>query len=157
MEYNYNYEYTGGVSPEVGVAAGLFGFGMALFGLIVGAAVYVYFAICLMKIAKKTNTDNAWFAWIPILNIILMLQIAKKPLWWFLLMFIPLVNVVISIIVWMKIAEATKKPEWLGVLMIIPVANVIIPGYLAFSSSEDINPSTKADVPTGNSTKEESR
>ncbi|MEA3273132.1 MAG: DUF5684 domain-containing protein [Patescibacteria group bacterium] len=151
MEYNYNYEYTGNVSPEVGVVAGIFGVGMALFGLVVGLAFYVYFSICLMKIAQKTNTENAWFAWIPLLNIILMLQIAKKPLWWFLLLLLPLINVVVSIIVWMKIAEAVKKPEWLGILMIVPVANAILPGYLAFSSSENNKPSAKASAPTGDS------
>jgi hypothetical protein len=95
---------------------------------------YVYMAICLMTIAKKTNTPNGWFAWIPILNVFLMLMIAKKPLWWFILMLIPLVNIVIAIIVWMAVAEARGKPSWVGILMIIPFVNIIIPGYLAFSS-----------------------
>jgi len=95
--------------------------------------VYVYFALCLMMIAKKTDTSNAWMAWIPILNAFLMLMIAKKPLWWFILLLIPFVNIVIGIIVWMAIAEARGKPNWLGILMIIPFVNLIIPGYLAFS------------------------
>jgi len=94
---------------------------------------YVYFAICLMKIAKKTDTENGWFAWIPILNVFLMLMIAKKPLWWFILMLIPIVNWIIGIIVWMAIAGARGKPNWIGILMIVPFVNVIIPGYLAFS------------------------
>ncbi len=101
--------------------------------LLVIAVFYIYMAICLMTIAKKTNTANAWFAWIPILNIILMLAIAKKPIWWIILMFIPFVNIIIGVIVWMAIAEARGKPNWMGILMIVPVANVIVPGYLAFS------------------------
>ncbi len=103
--------------------------------LLVGLAFYIYFAYSLMTIAKKTNTGSAWMAWVPIVNIFLMLMIAKKPMWWFLLLLIPLVNIVISIIVWMKIAQAVGKPDWLGILMIVPIANIIIPGYLAFSSS----------------------
>ena len=95
--------------------------------------VYVYFAICLMMIANKTSTSNAWFAWIPILNVFLMLMIAKKPLWWFILLLIPFVNIVIGIIVWMAIAEARGKPSWLGILMIIPFVNLVIPGILAFT------------------------
>jgi hypothetical protein len=102
--------------------------------LIIGIIFYVYMAICLMTIAKKTNIPNGWFAWIPILNVFLMLMIAQKPLWWFILMLIPIVNIVISIIVWMAIAEARGKPSWVGILMIIPFVNIIIPGYLAFSS-----------------------
>jgi hypothetical protein len=95
--------------------------------------IYVYYAICLMVIANKTGTHNSWLAWIPIANIYLMCKVAGKPGWWVILFFIPFVNIVIAIIVWMKIAEARKKPGWLGILMIIPFVNLIIPGYLAFA------------------------
>ena len=126
-------------NPEISgdlAAAGLFVFGgIMLVALLFALAVYVYMAICLMKIAKKTNTENAWFAWIPILNIILMIQCAKKPLWWIILFFIPLANIVAMIIIWMAVAKNVGKPEWLGVLMIVPFANIIIPGYLAFSGN----------------------
>ncbi len=94
---------------------------------------YLYYAICLMMIANKTNTPNSWLAWIPIANIYLMCKIAGKPGWWLILFFIPFVNIVIGVIVWMKIAEARNKPSWLGILMLIPFVNIIIPGYLAFS------------------------
>src|SRR5439155_26060930 len=94
---------------------------------------YVFLALALQTIAKKTNTQDAWWAWIPILNILLMLNIAKKPLWWILLLLIPLVNIVIGIIVWMGVAEARGKPNWWGILMIVPVANLFVPGYLAWS------------------------
>ncbi len=80
MDPTYNYQYLGNVPPEMtGVVTALFG-GMLLFFLILLIAVYVVMAISLMKIANRTNTENAWFAWIPILNLILMLQIAQRPL-----------------------------------------------------------------------------
>jgi hypothetical protein len=101
--------------------------------VIFGLAIYVYMALTLQVIAKKTNTENAWLAWIPIVNIILMLNIAKKPLWWIILLLVPLVNIVIAIIVWMAIAEARGKPNWWGILLIVPVVGIIVPGYLAFS------------------------
>ena len=107
--------------------------GMLIFFLIFGLAMYVYTSLALQTIAKKTNTDNPWMAWIPIINIILMLNIAKKPLWWIILCFIPLVNIVIMIIVWMAIAEARQKPNWWGILMIVPLVNIIVPGYLAWA------------------------
>ena len=72
-------------------------------------------------------------AWVPIANLVLMLNIAKKPVLWILLMLIPLVNLVIFIIVFMKIAEARGKPGWVGILMIVPFVNLILPAYLAFS------------------------
>ena len=115
-----------------------FGFGPAFAGgvltafLVIGAAVYVYMALALQTIARKTNTKNDWLAWIPIANIILLLEIARKPLWWLLLLVIPLVNVVISIVVWVGVAEARGKPSWWGLLMIVPGVNLIVPGYLAW-------------------------
>jgi len=104
-----------------------------LFMFVILAAVYVYIGLALQTIAKKTNTENAWWAWVPILQVILMLNIAKKPIWWIILCFIPLVNIVIGIIVWMAIAEARNKPSWWGILLIVPVVGIIVPGYLAWS------------------------
>jgi len=136
MNYQYNYDYT--VPPDVatgaaGAGAAILG-GLMLIWLLMVLVIYIYFAVCLMMIAKKTNTANSWFAWVPILNVILMLQVAKKPLWWIILIFIPLVNIIISIIVWMEIAKARGKPEWVGVLMIVPIVGFFIPAYLAFSN-----------------------
>ena len=101
--------------------------------LVFFVAMYVYFALALSTIAKKTNTENAWWAWVPILNVLLMLNIAKKPLWWIILCLIPFVNIVIIVIVWMSIAEARGKPNWWGILMIVPVVSLIVPGYLAWA------------------------
>ena len=107
--------------------------GFLLIFCVIMLAFYVYFSLALQTIAQKTNTENAWLAWIPIVNVILMLNIAQKPIWWFILFLIPLVGIVMAIIVWMGIAEARNKPNWWGILMIIPVANLIVPGYLAWA------------------------
>ncbi|HUK25300.1 MAG TPA: DUF5684 domain-containing protein [Terriglobales bacterium] len=106
---------------------------MLLFFLCFALAIYVYMALALQTIATKTNTENPWLAWIPIANLFLLLMVAKKPLWWFVLFLVPLANIVILIIVWMAVAEARHKPNWWGILMIVPIANFIVPGYLAWS------------------------
>ncbi len=118
-----------GAAAALGVLAG-----MMFFFLIVGAVLYVYTALALQTIAKKTNTENAWWAWIPILNALLILNVAKKPLWWIILLLIPLVNIVIAIIVWMGVAEARGKPNWWGILLIVPLFGLVVPGYLAWSN-----------------------
>jgi len=96
--------------------------------------VYIWMALCLQTIAKKTDTPNAWLAWIPIANIYLMCKVADKPGWWTFLFFIPIANIVFAVLVWMKIAEVRNRPNWLGILMIVPIANLVIPGILAFAS-----------------------
>ena len=57
---------------------------------------------------------------------ILLLNIAKKPIWWFILFLIPLVNIIIAILVWMGVAEARNKPNWWGILLIVPVIGIIV-------------------------------
>lgn len=114
------------------LTAGL-GMGIIFIALLFGLAGYVYVSLALQTIATKTNTANAWLAWIPIANIFLMLSIAKKPMWWFLLFLVPLLNVIMLIIVWMAVAEARGKPSWWGILTVVPVANLVVPGVLAWS------------------------
>lgn len=105
-----------------------------LFTLIIQIGIYLFFAYCLKVIADKTgNSENSWWAWIPIIQVLLMLQIAAKPLWWIILFFIPIVNIVIAIIVMMAIAEKRGKPSWIGILVIVPLVNIFILPYLAFS------------------------
>ena len=96
-------------------------------------AVYIWLALCLYTIANKTKTPDAWVAWIPIANIYLMCKIAGRSGLWTFLFFIPLLNVIILVVVWMDIAKVCNKESWLGILMIVPIANLIIPGVLAFS------------------------
>lgn len=117
-----------------GAAAGGMALGMMCCYWIVLIGFYVYMALALQTISKKLGvTDKAWWAWIPILNVLLMLELANKELWWIILFFIPIVNIVIMVIVWMAIAEARGKPNWWGIMMIIPIMNIIAPGYIAWT------------------------
>lgn len=113
---------------------------------------YAYFALCLQVIAKKTGTPNEWMAWIPIANIFLMVNVAKKPLWWILLLLIPLVNIVIAILLWMAIAEQRGKENWIGILIIVPVVGIAVPGYLAFFDNNKLSKEKPNEpyAPTGN-------
>jgi len=113
--------------------AAVFGGMMLMFVLAFGLAAYVYMSLALQTIADKTGTANSWLAWIPIANLFLLLAVAKKPMWWFILFLVPLVNIVIAIMVWMAVAEARGKPNWWGILMIVPLANLVVPGYLAWA------------------------
>jgi hypothetical protein len=105
-----------------------------LLRVILGLLTYLYLSACLYIIASKTGQDNAWFAFVPILDLILMLSIADKPVWWILLLLVPFLNILIMALVCMGISEARGKSSWLGILALIPVVNLAFFGYLAFSS-----------------------
>jgi len=111
----------------------LFGLFSSGLGSLASIGVYVWVALCLYIIAKKTNAENAWLAWIPVGNVILACQIAGKPWWWVFLFLIPIANIVFAIIVMWKICETRNKPGWLSLLMFVPIANLVIPGILAFT------------------------
>jgi hypothetical protein len=97
------------------------------------AAMYILICLPIFLIARKLNVPGAWTAWIPIIQVWAILKSADKPLWWVLLMLVPLVNLFVFIYIWMCITENLGKNKWLGVLMIVPFISILFPYYLAFS------------------------
>ena len=95
--------------------------------------VYIWIALCVQMIAKKTDTPNEWLAWIPIANLYLLCKIAGRSGWWTIGFFVPLLNVILIILWWWTVAEKRNKPGWLGMLMFIPVVNIIVISFLALS------------------------
>ena len=55
-----------------------------------------------------------WGAIIPIYNGILLLEIAGRPIWWIILLLIPLVNIVVGIIVSIDVAKNFGKGVGFG-------------------------------------------
>lgn len=121
--------------PQMDPAVGA-GLGIGI--LIVYLVVYVFFAYCLAKIAEKLGqpfNTALIMALIPIANIILILQLAAKPLWWIILLIIPIVNIIILAIVWMAICERRGMNKFMGLLMFVPIANFVVLYLLAFGKS----------------------
>ncbi len=110
------------------------GFAVMAFSCILSLVIYLFFAWCLYLICKKCQVENAWLAWIPIVQIVPMVQAGGKPLWWILIIiFVPLVNIVFSVLLWMAISERRGKPSWVGILTIVPIVNLFVLPYLAFA------------------------
>ena len=77
------------------------------------AIIFVCIA-ALWKIFEKVGKPG-WVAIIPFYNTYVLIQIIGRPGWWFLLMFIPLVNIVISFIISIDIARCFGKDFGFGV------------------------------------------
>ena len=110
--------------------------GFPIFSIGFFVLVYAFFAFCLSAIAKKTNhSDRAWWAWVPVLQVLLILKAASIEWWWIFLFLIPFVNIGVAIYVWVRVAKVlAKHPVW-GVLMIVPVVDLFVLAYFAFSDS----------------------
>lgn len=89
---------------------------MNFLGLIyLGISVVVLAA--LWKVFTKANQPG-WGAIVPIYNVILLLKIATKPVWWLILLLIPLVNIVFAIIVFVALAKNFGKGTGFGIGLI---------------------------------------
>lgn len=147
-EYDYDYDWDSTLSDEEsGVLAGLLGGGAMIFGgimlvfsIIISLSLYVYASLALMNIAKKMNQENTWFAWVPILNTVLLFKMGDQNPLLLLLLLIPgigaLIVGVFSIISLMNICEKRGYDKLLGLLALVPLANLILIGVLAWGKKE---------------------
>lgn len=123
------YEYQASISP--------------LWSFLIFIVVYVYFAYTLMVIANKVGEKNSWLAWIPIANIFLMLKVARLSYWWILGFFVPILNFILLIWIFMGMSARRGFNKWMGLLVLIPfIGPFIINGLLAWGG--DSKPATPA-------------
>ena len=91
----------------------------------------------LWKIFEKAGHPG-WAAIIPFYNIYILLQIVGKPAWWLILMIIPLVNIVVSVIVYIALAKSFGKSTAYGIGLIF-LSFIFIP-MLGFGDDKYIGP-----------------
>ena len=80
----------------------------------------IYFAFTVLVFVGAWKTfakagQPGWGAIIPIYNVYLMCLIAGRPGWWTILFFIPLVNIVISVMIAIEMAHNFGKGTGFGV------------------------------------------
>jgi hypothetical protein len=97
-------------SPEQLAAAGT----AATIFMVVYLAVILLIVASMWKIFVKAGKPG-WAAIVPIYNLIVLLEIAGKPVWWFLLMLIPFVNIVILAMVCISLAKNFGKGAGFGI------------------------------------------
>ncbi|MEK6248787.1 MAG: DUF5684 domain-containing protein [Planctomycetales bacterium] len=71
---------------------------------------------------------------VPIWNIIVLCQIAGKPIWWFLLLFIPIVGLIVGIILAIAVAENFGKGVGFG--LGLAILGFIFYPILGFGSAQ---------------------
>jgi hypothetical protein len=100
---------------------------------VVYLAVLVLLIAALWRVFTKAGKPG-WAAIIPIYNAYVLLQIVGRPGWWLILMFIPFVNILIAIMVYLELAQVFGKDTLFGCLMII-LPFIFIP-VLAFGDAQ---------------------
>lgn len=95
---------------------------------------HVALAVSLWKMASRVHEEPKWFALVPVLNIVLFLKLAKRPLWWLILLLIPVVNFVTLVAAAMPLCERFGLNKWWALAMLISPLNIILLLYLAFGT-----------------------
>ncbi|KUK75917.1 MAG: hypothetical protein XD93_1201, partial [candidate division WS6 bacterium 34_10] len=139
--WDTSYETTDSEGAEALTAADLvFGGIVAVIAAVFSIAMYVYSGLTLMTIAKKLNQEKSWFAWVPILNVILLFKMGDQNPWLLLLVLIPGIGAfvvwILSIIALMNICEKRGYDKLLGLFALVPLANIILLGMLAWGKKE---------------------
>lgn len=78
--------------------------GLMLFWLVIVLLVLIGW----WKVFEKAGQPG-WAAIIPIYNLIVLIQIARKPIWWIILFIIPIVNIYAIIVVYHRLAKSFGK------------------------------------------------
>jgi Family of unknown function (DUF5684) len=92
--------------------------------VIFGVIAILYVAWIVLVIASMWRLFNeagqkGWCAIVPILNIIVLLKVVHKELWWIILFLIPCVSIVAAFIVYIDLAKAFGKNTLWGVGLIL--------------------------------------
>jgi len=96
--------------------AQLFGSGVFAF---MGVMILCVLAVAVVTIAGMWKVFEkagkpGWAAIVPIYNIIVMLEVIGRPLWWIFFFLIPLVNVVFAILLYIDLAKSFGQGAGFG-------------------------------------------
>ena len=102
--------------------------------LVIGQVVFYVLAIVgLWKTIDKTGQPGVWallFLICPPIAMIPILKAVGRPTWWVVLFFIPLVNLVALIIVWIDLAKSFERSWAYGIgMLIFPFIFFLIFGF----------------------------
>ena len=95
----------------------------------------IFMLAVMWKIYTKAGKPG-WASIVPIYNVIVLLEMINRPLWWILLLFIPLVNFIVLIMIIVDLAKAFGKSVGFAIGMI--VLGIVFYPLLAFGDAEYI-------------------
>ena len=114
--------------------AGSNGSGNPVFNIIWLALAVVGLWKCFSKAGEA-----GWKAIVPIYNVVIMLRLAGKPGWWFLLLLIPFVNIYFGIVFTIAFGKAYERSVLFSIIMLLflsPIGLLIV----GFGGSRYVGP-----------------
>jgi len=125
-------------SSSAAAAAGIFAIVSAL--IIPFIIIWVIMVIAHWKIYEKAGKPG-WAAIIPIYNIIVLLEIVGKPVWWIILFLIPCVNIIFAVWTINLLSKSFGQSEGFTVGLLL--LGVVFYPILGFGNYQYLGPSAK--------------
>jgi len=102
------------------------------------AILIIYLAIVILVVASMWTIyakagQPGWASIIPIYNLVVLLQIVKKPVWWIILLILPIVNFIVLIIIYLELAKVFGKSTGFGIGLLF--LGVVFLPILAFGDA----------------------
>ena len=101
-------------------------------------AILIITIVSLWKVFQKAGKPG-WACLVPIYNMVVLLEIIGRPIWWIALMFIPLVNIGVIFIISIDLAKSFGKDSGFGIGLVL--LSIIFYPMLAFGNAEYKGPS----------------
>ncbi|WP_281847076.1 signal peptidase I [Olleya namhaensis] len=80
--------------------------------------IQVLHGLATWKLYKKADRQ-AWEAFVPVYNAVILMKIINRPWWWTILLFLPIVNLILFPVVWVEIARSYGKNSALDTFLAI--------------------------------------
>lgn len=112
-----------------------------VFLLIFGLGGYIFSALALQKIGKEMNYENPVYAWIPIVNLVMIMQLGKQNPWILLALLIPGINIVATVFLFIALMEITQQRGYeklLAVIIFIPFGSFVLLYLLAWKPKNEV-------------------
>src|SRR5262245_56633757 len=100
------------------MGAAIIGVGIVL---VIGAVLFVpvlygFVGYATYRMGRRLGHEALWRAWVPVLYVFYLCEMAQKPDWWALIiLLVPGVNIVVLALVLTAIARRLNQPPWVGI------------------------------------------
>ena len=95
---------------------------------------FTFFPVVLWTVFKKLNIES-WKTLVPGLNYYLWVKVIEKPIWWFVLLFVPFINIFMVFLMIVEVARGFGKND-LGNQALAVLVPVIYLPYLGVNAND---------------------
>jgi hypothetical protein len=112
---------------------------IGMIGVVVALVVIAVMVAAMWKVFAKAGQPG-WAALVPIYNLVVLLNIVGKPLWWIILLAVPIANIYALFAIAIALAKSFGKSTGFGLGLVF--LSIFFYPVLGFGSARYVGPAT---------------